>query len=243
MATNPPTDRPAIVHVLKLSAAQRQLDAAIRMDLGGEDPLAVTTVAAAASRILKDLREDCGHDVLADHHFTSLVGTARALLRGEVAEADVRAFERQPGLWRVLQMLVTRLERIGPEKSLAEIRREIDVDATAVDAAAYWRTFNRVPNFLKHADHDAKAHIRESDVDPSRYLMAAIGTYLELGAGVTPEIRAWFAKAAVDQGTPVPEADALGRKIAEVLAPSPAEERGRVALEIINRLKEAPAGL
>ena len=39
-----------VVHVTKLAAAQRQLTAAIRMFLQGEDDLAVHTVAAACTR-------------------------------------------------------------------------------------------------------------------------------------------------------------------------------------------------
>ncbi len=48
------------VQVTKAAAAQRQIDAAIRMLLSGEDPLAVHTVAVAARRILADLAEQRG---------------------------------------------------------------------------------------------------------------------------------------------------------------------------------------
>jgi hypothetical protein len=47
----------APITLLKLTAAQRQLDAAIRMTFAGEDPLAITTVAAAACRVLCDLQK------------------------------------------------------------------------------------------------------------------------------------------------------------------------------------------
>jgi hypothetical protein len=56
----------AAVHVLKVAAAQRQLDAAIRMTFANEDPLAVHTVAAAAGRVLRDLAKKRGHKVLAE---------------------------------------------------------------------------------------------------------------------------------------------------------------------------------
>ena len=47
----------ASVDITKPTAAQRQIDAAIRMLFSGEDALAVHTVAAAAHRIVLDLRE------------------------------------------------------------------------------------------------------------------------------------------------------------------------------------------
>ena len=46
--------------ITKSSAAQRQIDAAIRMMFSGEDPLAVHTVVAAALGIVKDLTRKRG---------------------------------------------------------------------------------------------------------------------------------------------------------------------------------------
>jgi hypothetical protein len=47
----------AAMHVNKVSAARRQIDAAIRMLFSGEDSLAVHTVAAAGCRLVRDLAE------------------------------------------------------------------------------------------------------------------------------------------------------------------------------------------
>lgn len=47
----------ASVSITKLSAAQRQIDSAIRILFAGEDALAVHTVVAAAHRIVLDLAE------------------------------------------------------------------------------------------------------------------------------------------------------------------------------------------
>ena len=47
----------ASVDITKPTAAQRQIDAAIRILFSGEDVLAVHTVVAAAHRIVLDLRE------------------------------------------------------------------------------------------------------------------------------------------------------------------------------------------
>ena len=47
----------AQVYVTKISAAQRQIDAGIRLLFSGEDSLAVHTITAAAHGIVKDLAE------------------------------------------------------------------------------------------------------------------------------------------------------------------------------------------
>jgi hypothetical protein len=56
----------AQIYLRKEAAAQRQLDAAIRMTLEGEDELAIHTVAAAAYGILRDLKKHHGRRELAD---------------------------------------------------------------------------------------------------------------------------------------------------------------------------------
>jgi hypothetical protein len=48
----------AQVHITKQAAAQRQIDAVIRILFSGEDPLAVHTVVAAAHSILADLNKN-----------------------------------------------------------------------------------------------------------------------------------------------------------------------------------------
>jgi hypothetical protein len=45
----------AQVSITKQAAAQRQIDAAIRIQFGNEDPLAVHTIVSAAHRVLTDL--------------------------------------------------------------------------------------------------------------------------------------------------------------------------------------------
>ena len=48
------------IRVTKIQAAQRQIDAAIRMLFGNEDPVAIHTVAMAGFRILRDLTKQRG---------------------------------------------------------------------------------------------------------------------------------------------------------------------------------------
>jgi hypothetical protein len=50
----------ATIHITKIAAAKRQLEAAIRMFFAGEDELAIHTIAAAAFRVLRDLHNNRG---------------------------------------------------------------------------------------------------------------------------------------------------------------------------------------
>ena len=53
----------AKIKVTKLEAAQRQIDAAIRMLFANEDPVAIHSIAAAGSRILRDLAKQKQTDI------------------------------------------------------------------------------------------------------------------------------------------------------------------------------------
>jgi hypothetical protein len=56
----------ARVFLRKEAAAQRQLDAAIRMTLAEEDELAIHTVVAAAYGILRGLKQNQSRNELSD---------------------------------------------------------------------------------------------------------------------------------------------------------------------------------
>ena len=58
--------RASDIRITKQLAAQRQIDAAIRMLFAGEDPLAVHTIVAAAHGIISDLAKIRGIDIYAD---------------------------------------------------------------------------------------------------------------------------------------------------------------------------------
>ena len=75
------------VHVTKAGAAQRQIDAAIRMLFSGEDPLAVHTVAAAAHGIVADLAEHRGP--LDDDDYSAALRAVFEQLTGKTPPVDV----------------------------------------------------------------------------------------------------------------------------------------------------------
>jgi len=57
------------IRVNKIDVARRQLDAAIRMTFGGEDPIAVHSVAAAGHQIIRDICKSRG-DIDGYHRLT-----------------------------------------------------------------------------------------------------------------------------------------------------------------------------
>jgi hypothetical protein len=75
------------VEIRKESAAQRQLDAAIRILFGGEDILAVHTVGAAARRVLQDLADKRDPHIL-NNILIAIQKDVLAKLTGKVPSDD-----------------------------------------------------------------------------------------------------------------------------------------------------------
>jgi hypothetical protein len=67
----------ATVSIGKLDAARRQIDAAVRMTFAGEDPVSIHSVAAAGTRIIRELCEQRGN-VESYLRFTDWITPARA---------------------------------------------------------------------------------------------------------------------------------------------------------------------
>jgi hypothetical protein len=79
------------VLINKAAAAQRQIDASIRIMFSGEDVLAVRTVAAAGSRILRDLDRHRGGHFDKNKHETAVTGVFRGLIGRDPTTAEVEA--------------------------------------------------------------------------------------------------------------------------------------------------------
>jgi hypothetical protein len=82
----------AEVHITKSAAAQRQLDAAIRILFSGEDELAVHTLAFAAHTIVCDLDKKNGK--VTNRVFEETLDEVRAKFPGAFAEYDALAFRK-----------------------------------------------------------------------------------------------------------------------------------------------------
>lgn len=166
------------ISITKEAAAQRQIDAAIRMFfLHREDLFAVHTVAAAARTIASNLADAKGVGHLHE--------TRRALeqqYRDAVAAA-ARTSEMGSGLEEVhrstLAAVAGYLAREAAVKgvTLAEINLGADVTDPEIAAAIDWRARaiegdkrthqyrNKAANFLKHADKDADQSLDLGELD------------------------------------------------------------------------------
>ena len=80
----------AEVYITKVSAAQRQIDAAIRMLFSGEDPLAVHTVTAAVHGIVIDLAEQRGQKLSDELHAVSLRSLYKDFLGRTPSDDQIR---------------------------------------------------------------------------------------------------------------------------------------------------------
>lgn len=138
------------VHVTKLAAAQRQLRAAIRMFFAQEDELAVHTVASAAYRLIADLKNGRGRDEVADYYLISVFYVVRDYHRGRLP----KHFTDDPEAMKWIQEIAEKL-RITESTKIEDVR----VSVSPETARQYWLKRNRVANFLKHADRDAREHV------------------------------------------------------------------------------------
>lgn len=231
------TESTAQVRLLKLAAAQRQLNAAIRMSLMAEDALATTTVAAAAYQILKDLKEKRGGDVLGDQYFDAYVGTARAIAKGEVPSEQMEEMRRDPEFWKLMTYLIEFVHSAGADRPLRELRNRLSIDFSAQHQREHWRAFNRAPNFLKHADHDSNEALVESEANPENFIRPAIMVYLDLMNDLTPEMRVWSVLQYIAHNVDHNPTDELEKEVVRSLKAIPASARGDAALEIISILK------
>jgi hypothetical protein len=173
-------------HLTKFAAAQRQLNAAIRLTLRGEDEVAIHTIAAAAYRILRDIKQKEGRNELADLWALSLFKMANDLvcktnyeLPKGIADSDY--------LVDLIKKVVGKIAD-GEIKTAEDLKVMIPID----QQQSHWRTFNASANFLKHADKDSDKSIDIEALDNDTLLLRASAAYIGLMGGEhTPETQAY----------------------------------------------------
>ena len=140
------------IHITKLAAARRQLQAAIRMFFAQEDELAVHTVASAAYRLISDLKRGRGRDEVEDYFLTAVFYVVRDYRRGTLPKHFVDNAEMMKYVREWADALPGITENSKPES----IRLSVSHDVKK----SFWQSRNKVFNFLKHADNDAgRAHL------------------------------------------------------------------------------------
>ncbi|PKU22660.1 hypothetical protein [Telmatospirillum siberiense] len=204
------------VIVTKETAAQRQIDAAIRMYFAQEDELAVQTVAAAAYTILRDLQDplpkkkDQPKEGLwyQDIVKRGLGVLARKMEQGPLDERDI-AFLAEPTYRSLVERLVLARKTQSDfderflfgeltsedERIIAEnggqppsfVKDALSlVDSKFVKKIADY--FNEVPNFLKHADRMKVAGLKLDEVDNVTLLIQASAAFRSLMSYFTLEM-------------------------------------------------------
>jgi hypothetical protein len=220
------------VRILKLAAAQRQLDAAIRMTFLDEDSIAITTVAGAAHRILRDLKEKRGQKVFADQWRDSMLGVARALVRGELPDTDIQRFRDDSQMWPVISMLADQIRAVGAYKTIVDLRAIVDVHVPASMEKKYWGELNEASNFLKHADRDPDKSFAENDLNSYQLIFGACNIYFDLMGRLTPEMQVWSAYNLINANMETPLTHPLG-DIASAFKRIEVLHRKRAGVELI----------
>jgi hypothetical protein len=173
----------AELHVNKLAAAQRQLDAAIRMYFGEEDDLAIHTVVSAAYSIISDLKSKRGRDESVDILMRGIFYACRNFTVGEVSEVELR----KKGLW----------EHIQPFLALFDENSNLTWDEfvfqnSEAGQRSYWRYRNRFANFLKHADKDSQSTLPIHEMDNLSLINSCAMAYIDLCHNMTKAMVAHY---------------------------------------------------
>ena len=169
----------AEIHITKLAAAQRQLQAAIRMFFAKEDDLAVHTVASAAYRLISDLQKSRGRDEVDEYYKTSVFYLVRDYRRGTLPkylsdDAEAMNYVRE---------LAEALPLIAKTTAYEDISVRVDPEL----AKRFWKRRNKVFNFLKHADKDAGKQISMTEVDNYTLLLQANASFARVGVDLGTE--------------------------------------------------------
>ena len=162
----------ATVHINKLSAAKRQIQAAIRMFFQPEDELAVHTIAAAAYGLLKDIKKDRGMSEAADAHLTSIFYVVRDFRRGTLP----MHMTEDPGFMEEVKRLADQLLPITADSKLSDVKVSIGPELER----QYWSESNRTANFLKHADRDVDKSLSEESIDNKMLLVKCFCAYQDV---------------------------------------------------------------
>jgi hypothetical protein len=198
--------RRGILHVNKIAAASRQLDAAIRMFFAEEDELAIHTVASAAFRILRDVTEKRGKNFTTEVVRAGIHSIAQRYAQGKLPAKELKLIENT-GLMVIIENIVDDVRAQGDKFD----RSRIGVSMNKPGEREVWPS--QAANFLKHADRDAEDHLPVDEIKNEHVLMGACAAYLQLMRTPTPEIVAFYVFWAVKNET---DADLLEEEIREL---------------------------
>lgn len=162
----------ASLHVTKLAAVKRQIQAAIRLFFLEEDELAIHTVASAAYGLLKDLKRDRGQSEAADSYRTTFFYLVRDFRRGTLPAH----FTSDPSIMAEVERIADQLSPITADSKLSDVQVTISRDLEK----QYWNENNRAANFLKHADRDTDGTLQLEKIDNNLLLLKCCSAYRDI---------------------------------------------------------------
>lgn len=174
------------LQISKIAAAQRQLDAAIRMFFQREDELAIHTVAAAASQILRDLIKQRGGRFTSEVLRSGILSIAQQYVQGTLAPGNKAMIEGSSFMPTIAKLA----ECIRVEGGNFD-KENIHVNVSERHEHKLWLSKTTV--FLKHADRDPDGFLSGDELDNEKMLIATCAAYVELMNQRTLEIAAYFA--------------------------------------------------
>jgi hypothetical protein len=176
----------ATIQISKIAAAQRQLDAAIRIFFQREDELAIHTVTAAAFQILRDVTKECGGHFTSEVFRQGILSIAQQCVQGTLPpdkKAMIEGSSLMPTIAELAEQIRVRGDNFDKER--------IQVNVSKRHEHKLWLSETTV--FLKHAERDPNNFLSAAGLDNEKMLMAASAAYIELMNQPTPEITAYFA--------------------------------------------------
>ena len=174
------------IQISKIAAAQRQLDAAIRMFFQREDELAIHTVAAAAFQILRDVTKGRGGHFTSEVFQSSILSIAQQYVQGTLPpnkKAMIEGSSLMPTIAELAEHIRVQGDNFDKER--------IHVNVSKRHEHKVWLSETTV--FLKHAERDPNGFLSADGLDNEKMLMATCAAYVELMNQPTPEIAAYFA--------------------------------------------------
>ncbi len=190
----------SIVVIRKMAAAQRQIDAAIRMYLSEEDKLAVYTVAAAALKILRDVMKGRGRSFVAEQWQGTLVSLARNLLENRPSAALDYVHNHAPDMYQAVQILAEKIKEREQDGNRVRTNDLGHVTVSVGVESEYARRVDLPANFLKHADRDAHGHWEEGGFAEEPILLDACEAYHNVMSRITPEMLVFMTLLWIEKG-------------------------------------------
>ena len=188
------SDQASIVYLTKITAARRQLDAAIRMGFLAEDAIAIHTIVAAAYRILRDIKAKRGGNEYSDPFTRGLFYVARDLASGALTQLPLDILAHPS--------LVEMIEGLAKEVRGGSLTDPLQLKSTHSPQAEtqYWKRLNAPANFLKHADADSNALLAETNIDNTFLMKLAVAAYVDLMGKPSPEMYLFFLVSLFEDG-------------------------------------------